>query len=388
MTLPPLRIRRLRPPRRRPTRRRRRPARHRTARARPRPAPPVHRHRHLAARLPHGRRLGAPAQRRNRTGRRRRRPRPGPDRTDHPRRPGRGGQPPGDQDVPQRGAAARRRGGRHDDRDHRRRRPRPLADTLLRTCPQEKASTHTVSYVTALTLLARLVAAYLGDRAEPLTDALRTVPDALRRTLDLPLAPAAVDTLAEATAPVLVAGTGLDAITAAEAALKIKEGTYRWAEALHTEFALHGTPAVFTSATAGFLIRPAWSDGGRTDDLGTLLRALGAPVFLCDTEASAALPFAPVPDLVRPLVTVVPFQRLVSAAAARTGRAPTSPTWRPSPGPRRSARSPCDRHRGGGHRRLSARRTAGRPRGGDLVPARLPGLLGGPDALPSPLRGR
>ncbi|PZT83817.1 hypothetical protein DNK56_06670 [Streptomyces sp. AC1-42W] len=198
----------------------------------------------------------------------------------------------------------------------------PLADTLLRTCPQEKASTHTVSYVTALTLLARLVAAYLGDRAEPLTEALRTVPDALRRTLDLPLAPAAVDTLAEATAPVLVAGTGLDAITAAEAALKIKEGTYRWAEALHTEFALHGTPAVFTSSTAGFLIRPAWSDGGRTDDLGTLLRALGAPVFLCDTEASAALPFAPVPDLVRPLVTVVPFQRLVSAAAARTGASP------------------------------------------------------------------
>ncbi|MFF9036884.1 SIS domain-containing protein [Streptomyces sp. NPDC014892] len=198
----------------------------------------------------------------------------------------------------------------------------PVADTVLRTCPQEAASTHTVSYTTALTLLARLVATAFGEAGAPLTAALAQVPEALSRTLRLPVAPEAVDALADAAGPVLVTGTGLDAITAAEAALKIKEGTYRWAEALHTEFALHGTPAVFSATTAGFLLRPAGPDAGRTADLERVLRALGAPVHHCADDPGAALPFAAVPDLVRPLVSVVPFQRLVSLAAVRTGASP------------------------------------------------------------------
>jgi glutamine---fructose-6-phosphate transaminase (isomerizing) len=198
----------------------------------------------------------------------------------------------------------------------------PAADTVLRTCPQESASTHTVSYTTALTVLARLVATAFGDEGAPLTDALRQVPEALSRSLDLPLAPAAVAALAGAVGPVLVTGTGLDAITVAEAALKIKEGTYRWAEALHTEFALHGTPAVFSATTAGLLLRPAGPDGGRTADLERVLRALGAVVHHAGDSPDCALPFAAVPALVRPLVSIVPFQRLVSLVAARTGASP------------------------------------------------------------------
>ncbi|KAB1935295.1 SIS domain-containing protein [Micromonospora sp. ALFpr18c] len=199
----------------------------------------------------------------------------------------------------------------------------PPADVVLRTCPQERASTHTVSYVTALAVLACLVGELLGDEAAPLTEALPGVPDALRRTLELPIADAAVDALASSGPdPALLTGTGVDAMTAQEAALKIKEGTYRWAEGMHTEFALHGTPAVFRSSTVAYLIRPARPDGDRTDALRQLLTSLGSRTFVCAAEDDADLPFAAVHPLLRPLVAVVPFHRLVSLAAQRLGASP------------------------------------------------------------------
>jgi glucosamine--fructose-6-phosphate aminotransferase (isomerizing) len=199
----------------------------------------------------------------------------------------------------------------------------PEADVVLRTSRQERASTHSVSYTASLTVLGQLVCALLGDEAKELDDALRAAPEAMRRTLALELAPGAVDGLVDsAPHPVLIAGTGLDAITADEAALKIKEGTYRWTEGLHTEFALHGTPAVFASSTVAFLIRPAAPDGGRTDALAGYLRTLGAPVLVSGSQANADLPFAEVPELARPLVSVLPFHRLVSVAAARLGASP------------------------------------------------------------------
>lgn len=192
----------------------------------------------------------------------------------------------------------------------------PAADAVVRTCPQEKASTHTVSYTAALTVLGRLVAQTF-DAAE-LAKALAEAPAAMRQTLTLPLPAAAVDAITTAT-PTIVTGTGLDAITADEAALKLKEGTYRWAEGLHAEFALHGTPAVFSATTAAFLIDSP-NDGNRTADLRTLLDTLGATTITVSEDGDVR--FAEVHPLGRPLVTVLPFQRLVSAAATRLGANP------------------------------------------------------------------
>ena len=140
----------------------------------------------------------------------------------------------------------------------------PAADLVLRTCRQEQASTHTVSYTSSLAVLGRLVCATFGEEADELAAALREVPAAMERTLALPIADAAVDAAARDAAVVAIIGAGLDEVTADEAALKVKEGTYRWAEGLHTEFALHGTPAVFSPSTSALLILPAGDDGGRT----------------------------------------------------------------------------------------------------------------------------
>lgn len=194
----------------------------------------------------------------------------------------------------------------------------PAADFIVRTCPQEKASTHTASYTASLTILGRMVAATLG--AKEFATALRSVPSAIAETLTREIPVRAVTAVASSSMT-LVAGTGLDAVTADEAALKLKEGTYRWAEGMHTEFALHGTPAVFSRDTAAFLIRHG-NQGGRTDDLLGLFTALGSAVLTVGDSPDDDITFATVDPLVRPLVTVVPFQRLVSAAAAKLGANP------------------------------------------------------------------
>jgi glucosamine--fructose-6-phosphate aminotransferase (isomerizing) len=200
----------------------------------------------------------------------------------------------------------------------------PVADVVLHTVPQERASTHTVSYTASLTVLARLVQGLLGTEGDPLRDALALVPDALDRTIELPLAQSAVDALVEsAPAPVFIAGSGLDGLTAQEAALKLKEGTYRWVEGLNTEFGLHGMPAVYSDRTVGYLVQPAHDDGGRTQELASLLEKVGTTVVFAGHEGpGVGLPFAEVPVLARPFVTLLPFQRLVSAAAAVLGASP------------------------------------------------------------------
>lgn len=196
------------------------------------------------------------------------------------------------------------------------------ANFVLRTCPDERAGTHTVSYVSALTVLGRLLGAIPGvDDGRRLGDALRTVPDAQRRTID-DHTPGQLACHLERHSPLLITGSGLDAITADEAALKLKEGAYRWAEGMSVEFALHGTPAVFAPPMAAVCIRPGHEDGNRTADLIRLLTRIGARAYIAGDGSDDDLWFASVDPLVRPLVAVVAFQRLVGSLARLVGSSP------------------------------------------------------------------
>ena len=200
----------------------------------------------------------------------------------------------------------------------------PAADVLLTTIPQERASTHTISYSAALTVLAQLVANYVGEAGEPLLAALDSAPELMRTTLKLPVSPDVVDEIsAEGATPSIIAGTGLDAITAAEVALKIKEGTYLWYEGMHTEVTLHGTPAVFRPGMTAIIIAPGLgSDGGRTNDLLGFLDRLGAKAIICGSSDNANLRFVDCDPLIRPFVVQLPFHKLVSLLSERVGSSP------------------------------------------------------------------
>jgi glutamine---fructose-6-phosphate transaminase (isomerizing) len=198
--------------------------------------------------------------------------------------------------------------------------PNPQADTVVRTCPDELAGTHTVSYLTALAVLGKLVARLLGTDADSFAEDLDRAPEAIQATLDLP-SPTKVAARVQGHEPVVLTGYGIDEITAQEAALKLKEGTYVWAEGVSQEFSLHGTPAVFEPRSAAILITPGREDGNRFQEVRNLLTELGLEVITCGA-GSTDLPFAEVSYLVRPLVAIVPLQRLVGELARLRGSNP------------------------------------------------------------------
>jgi glucosamine--fructose-6-phosphate aminotransferase (isomerizing) len=198
--------------------------------------------------------------------------------------------------------------------------PEPEAGTVIRTCPEERSGTFTVSYITALVVLGHLAAHCVGSRGEALLSALATVPEAIEQTLALPAPVAQAERIA-GREPLLITGFDLDAVTAAEAALKLKEGTYRWAEGMEVEMALHGPPAAFRAGMGAITITPASDDGGRTQALRTLLQDLGVEALTCGDQ-DEDLRFAPVSQLVRPLVAIVPLQRLTAEYACISGTNP------------------------------------------------------------------
>lgn len=196
------------------------------------------------------------------------------------------------------------------------------ADDVVRTCADERAATHTVSYLTALTALGLLVVRLVGDnRGSYLSTALARVPDLLDRVLEQSAPMAAAESLI-GHAPLLVAGFGLDAVTAAETALKLKEGTYLWAEGMSVEAALHGPAAVYEPPAAMIVIAPASDDGGRIAELRRLGGHLGLPVVTCASDDDTDLRFPSSPALVQPMVAIVALQRLVAELARRRGSNP------------------------------------------------------------------
>ena len=177
--------------------------------------------------------------------------------------------------------------------------PTPAAEQVLRTCARETAGTHSVSYVTALVRLAQLVG--LGDE-------LAEVPDAIRRTLAAPEPDVSV-------IPALIAGNGVDAITASEAALKLKEACCVWTEGMSIEMALHGPLAALTPPMGAIVFTPA-------PRLVPALQAKGVPVITCGSDAANELRFVPCGPVARALVSVVPVQRYAASLARRLGTNP------------------------------------------------------------------
>ncbi len=197
----------------------------------------------------------------------------------------------------------------------------PMGDWVLRTCKDETAGTHTVSYVTALAALGLLVAPLEEKGGPEFKAALHDIPRAMEKTLALQIPAKVVKNLATTT-HILLTGFGLDEITAEEAALKLKEGAYLWAEGMSVEFALHGTPASFQEGMAAILIAPKEDDGRRYLALRGLLEEVGMQVFSCGSGDESDLKFIEESELTRPFVSIIPLQRLVGELARVRGTNP------------------------------------------------------------------
>jgi glutamine---fructose-6-phosphate transaminase (isomerizing) len=202
--------------------------------------------------------------------------------------------------------------------------PEQDADVTLRTCANETAGTFSVSYLASLAVLAQIVAKTFLNASAAFAAGLKLLPAAVEDSLSQKPAARWVDAFAKTT-PILITGFGIDLPTAQEAALKIKEGAWLWTEAMSPEFAIHGTPASFHPGLSAIVMKPAMSDGGRTDVLLSILSKLNmATVATCGPVGSGAdLTFAQAPHpLLRPFLAILPFHLLTVELARVLGTDP------------------------------------------------------------------
>ncbi len=188
-----------------------------------------------------------------------------------------------------------------------------VADYVLTTVDQENSAAHTISYTTALTLLAALAAELGGD--EEVAHALEALPDQMAMLLGQESWEELATRFAEGRRYYFVGG-GPNTATAYEAALKMNEANYATTVGMHCEQVLHGPWAALEVSDIVFLIAPPGASYERCLALAKAAREIGAPVIGLveegDVELSAlcahTVTFPPIPELLTPILTVVPLQ--------------------------------------------------------------------------------
>jgi glucosamine--fructose-6-phosphate aminotransferase (isomerizing) len=199
-----------------------------------------------------------------------------------------------------------------------------VADVILRTVDQEASACHTVSYTCALALLAALAARIGGDAALP--EALDALPDQLA----LLLGQESWDELAGRYAGrgrYWFVGGGVNAPTAYEGALKMNEGTYATAIGYNCEQFLHGPWASLEPADVVVVVAVPGRARERCLAAARAAHAVGAAVLALGPEddrelaalATETIALPETPELLSPILAVVPLQLLTYHTALHRG---------------------------------------------------------------------
>jgi glutamine---fructose-6-phosphate transaminase (isomerizing) len=203
----------------------------------------------------------------------------------------------------------------------------PGAAFTLRTVEPEASRAHTVSYTSALALLAMLAAEVGHD------DAFRRDVDGLPDHLALLLGQESWEELAKRFAGrrrYWFVGGGPNAPTALEGALKMSETTGASASGFDCEQFLHGPCAAMTSEDVVILVAPPGPSHARALDVAHVARDAGTPLLAIVGEgdrelgalAADTIEIADVPELVSPILAVVPLQLFAYHLAVETGADP------------------------------------------------------------------
>ena len=208
--------------------------------------------------------------------------------------------------------------------------PRILtADAGIRTVEQEKSAAFTISYTTALTVLALLNLGMAGRLDDP-ANGLDALPGQIADVLGAEEDVRALVAEHRARRRFISAGWGANRANAYEVALKIKETSRADCEGFQAEQLLHGPFCSLDSDCLLTLISPAGDDRGRSVDLAEAARELGAPVWALtnrhesDLADAGAITF-PLPDCpayLMPITSVVPLQLFTYHLALARGTHP------------------------------------------------------------------
>ncbi len=203
------------------------------------------------------------------------------------------------------------------------------ADAVFETVPQERSSAHTVSYTSAVAVLA-LLAGRIGHRRtgeETLPDALlrEEIPAALRTSLDTEGGAEGLAREHAGRRRIWLLGGGPSAVTTQEVALKIKETSYLQAEGMPTETMLHGPFQCVEADDLFVLVAPSGAARQRTLEVVELAEEVGVPcVIVGGDTASEGLAVPGVPEPFSALTCLVPLQLFAYALALTRGTNPDS----------------------------------------------------------------
>ena len=210
-----------------------------------------------------------------------------------------------------------------------------VADVSLHTVSPERSSAFTISYTTALTVLAMLASelgAALGNDSETaqLKDRLLDVPGAVADVVDREQAIADVAREYGDRQRFISVGWGPNTGNAYEVALKIKETSAADCEGLQVEQLLHGPFCSLDDRCLVTLIAPPGPGYERSLDIARASAAAGAPVWALVQEgdeelsalASASFAMRPLPELWSPLAAVAPLQLFTYHLALHRGKHP------------------------------------------------------------------
>lgn len=199
----------------------------------------------------------------------------------------------------------------------------PGSQLILRTTEREKSAAFTSSHLTAMTVLAQ-IAVELG--ASDLREPLAALPDQVAAILDredevLPVARVAVEQR------IYALGAGPNAVSAIEAVIKVREAAYGWIDALPAEQFLHGPMVTVNEGDLAVVINVSGVASERVSQISAALHAMGAKLWLVGNATSPAgkatvFETPSVPEILSPLLTVVPMQILAYQMAVEKGLNP------------------------------------------------------------------
>ena len=208
------------------------------------------------------------------------------------------------------------------------------ADAVFRTVSQEQSSAHTVSYTSAVAVLALLAGRLghhrTGSAALPEELLRERVPEALRAALGTEAEVAALAREHVGRRRIWLLGGGPGAVTATETALKIKETSYLQAEGMPTETMLHGPFQCVEADDLFVLIAPSGAARERTLEVAELVEEVGAAYLVFGdetTEAPRAAGVMRVPEVPEPfsaMSCLVPLQFFSYHLALARGTNPDS----------------------------------------------------------------
>jgi glucosamine--fructose-6-phosphate aminotransferase (isomerizing) len=206
----------------------------------------------------------------------------------------------------------------------------PGSQLVLRTIDREKSAAYTSSHLGALTVLAQ-IATELGEAngaagVAGFRDALAALPDRVREVLarESEIEPVAREAVIRR---VYAAGAGPNEATALELVIKAREAAYGHVDGLAIEQFLHGPMVAFNAGDLAVLVNVPGKAAERVGQIAAVAHAMGGLVWLVGQGVEAvpdatvfALPT--VPEVLSPLLAVVPMQLLAYHMAAIKGAHP------------------------------------------------------------------